>query len=148
MKGTRTITARAAVALAAAAIAGAALAGGAAESASADSNYGAGRLCVRGWNNAEYEKDFFWAATGHFHGVWYTAYGEHCHRVKVSIRAYGGACEFNWPGPGNIIATNLQYDGYVTVSTYISPRNRYLPASDHIAWTPSWLVDDRYLCFR
>jgi hypothetical protein len=33
----------------------------------------AGIMCLKAWNNADFEKDFFWAATGHWHGPWYQA---------------------------------------------------------------------------
>jgi hypothetical protein len=117
--------------------------------ASAGRNFAQGPLCYKAWNNADYEDDFFWAATGHWHGPWYEAYGEHCHKVKASIRRLGEFCRSNWPGPGQIYVTRTQSDGYVTISTFISPSQRDTPSSDHRAWNASsGHSEERFLCFQ
>jgi hypothetical protein len=122
---------------------------GLSSSASAGRNAFTGHLCVMAWNNADFEKDYFWAATGHFHGPWYRAYGEHCHGVRVNIRAIGSLCLDNWGGPGGIVATRTEYDGYVTRSTYITPANRRWPASDHRAFHQgSGRSEEKFMCFK
>jgi hypothetical protein len=106
-----------------------------------------GYNCVIGYNNADYEKDFFWAATGHFHGNWYKAWGEHCHRVRVNIYAVGYWCSGNMGGPGPQVATRTELDGYVTTYVYLSPNQRYYPSSEHVGTTPSWRNDFVRICY-
>jgi hypothetical protein len=109
----------------------------------------AGLMCLKAWNNADFEKDYFWAATGHWHGPWYQSFGEHCHGVRVNIRSVGWWCQNNWPGPGSITATRTEYDGYVTRSVYITPSNRDRPGSDHRAFNQgSGRSEEKYLCFQ
>lgn len=124
-----------------------------AQSAQAVSNSGTGHHCVVGWNNADWEKDFFWAATGEYKGDWYNIYGYgRCWKVNVQIRAFGSWCLDSRyvPGPGGITVQKTEYDGYVTTSKYITPSNRYYPSSVHRGW-PQYelgLVDTRVLCFK
>lgn len=117
--------------------------------ANAGYSSGVGSHCVKGWNNADWEQDYFWAATGNYKGDWYNAGYGACKKVNVQIRAYGEWCVHGWPGPGGITSQKTEYDGYVTRATYITPSLRSQPQSFHRAWTKgTGDLDTLALCYH